>query len=93
MDNKYEKVVFQLYELFTHYKPAECKDQLWKLFALTVSGGFNNQPVESREDLLAFYEHVQQLFNVLETLELEHQSEYNSKANKAFSIKKTHLNC
>ena len=69
--DNYQQFISELQELFGHYNPAECKDKLWKLFALAVSGGFSHQPVKRREDLLAFYEHVQQLFNVLELLETE----------------------
>lgn len=71
IDNKYQQVISELEKLLGDYKSAESKELLWKLFALTVSGGFSSQPVEKREDLLTFYEHLKHLFDVLELLEIE----------------------
>ena len=42
IDNNYQQIISQLQELFGYYNPAECKEQFWKLFALTVSGGFGH---------------------------------------------------
>ena len=69
--SRYQQIFLEFQKLLGDYKPAECKDLLWKFFALTVSGGFNRQPVEKREEFLAFYEHLKQLFDVLDLLESE----------------------
>ena|SRR5690606_26860833 len=57
-----------LQQLFQDFSLAESRQNLWQLFSLTVSGGFNRKPVEQRENLLAFYEHLQQLLAALELL-------------------------
>lgn len=57
-----------LQECFQHFSLAETKAYLWQLFSLTVSGGYNRQPLERREKLLAVYEHLQQILDVLEPM-------------------------
>ena len=57
-----------LQECFHDFSLAESKAYLWQLFSLTVSGGYNRQPLERREKLLAFYEHLQEVLNALEPM-------------------------
>ena len=57
-----------LQECFHDFSLAETKAYLWQLFSLTVSGGFNKQPLERRENILAFYEHLQKVLDVLEPI-------------------------
>ena len=61
-----KRVILQ--ECFRYFSLAESKDYLWQLFSLTVSGGYNKQPLEKREKLLAVYEHLQQVLDVLEPM-------------------------
>ncbi|GEM_PF-4941113 len=65
--------------LFQDFSPVESRQNLWQLFSLTVSGGFNRKPVEQRENLLAFYEHLQQVLAVLESLWAEGEGSPKSK--------------
>ena len=62
-----------LQECFQDFSLAETKAYLWQLFSLTVSGGYNRQPLERREKLLAVYEHLQQVLDVLEPMLTEEQ--------------------
>ncbi len=71
IDNKYQQVISELEKLLGDYKSGESKELLWKFFALTVSDGFSGQPVAQKKDLLAFYEHLKRLLDVLELLEIE----------------------
>ena len=71
IDNRYQQVISELEKLLGDYKSAESKELLWQFFALTVSDGFSSQPVAQKKDLLAFYEHLKCLFDVLELLEVE----------------------
>ncbi|WP_353139434.1 hypothetical protein [Pseudopedobacter sp.] len=57
-----------LQECFQYFSLAESKSYLWQLFSLTVSGGYNKQPLEKREKLLAVYEHLQQVIDALEPM-------------------------
>ena len=60
-----------LQECFQEFSLSETKDYLWQLFSLTVSGGYNRQPLERREKLLAVYEHLQQVLDALEPILIE----------------------
>ena len=57
-----------LQECFYDFSLAETKTYLWQLFSLTVSGGYNRQPIERRENLLTFYEHLQKVLDALEPI-------------------------
>ncbi len=60
-----------LQECFQYFSLSETKNYLWQLFSLTVSGGYNMQPLERREKLLAVYEYLQQVLNTLEPMLIE----------------------
>ncbi|ADY51835.1 cell division protein FtsK/SpoIIIE [Pseudopedobacter saltans DSM 12145] len=75
IEYKYQQVISELEKLLGDYKSAESKELLWKFFALTVSDGFSSQPVAQKKDLLAFYEHLKRLLDVLELLEIELKTE------------------
>lgn len=74
-----------LQECFHDFSLAETKAYLWQLFSLTVSGGFNRQPLERRENILAFYEHLQKVLDVLEPILTE--GELNSQMKKELNCR------
>uniref|UniRef100_UPI0033402726 hypothetical protein n=1 Tax=Pseudopedobacter sp. TaxID=1936787 RepID=UPI0033402726 len=74
-----------LQECFHDFSLEETKAYLWQLFSLTVSGGFNRQPLERRENILAFYEHLQKVLDVLEPILTE--GELNSQMKKELNCR------
>ena len=82
---KHKPQIFEdiLQECFHDFSLAETKTYLWQLFSLTVSGGYNRQPLERRENLLTFYEHLQKVLDALEPILTE--SELNNQMPKDLS--------
>lgn len=73
-----------LHECFNNFSAKESRELLWKLFSLTISGSFCSQPVQERENLVAFYEHLQQVLEVVGELVEEDGEEGDTAQSRVF---------